>query len=431
MRERVGVCPRRRRLAPALPAASWRTGSDAPPHRSQSVVPAPSKTCQHRCHQVSHRISHNRLRGAQRLLFEHGLADAVRAQTGLTDARLTITRCESLGQRPLALTEAVTRVAGTVNDGLVKRRFNFVVKVLKRGASRQRLTAWNRWDREALAYRERERLSEALSQPRCYAAVDDGQKLWLWLEDLSLTAHQVASLRDFESAAFELGRFAAASASAAAPLNERPWWSKSWLLQLATLAQNDGEVLETPTAWAPVLTRALGALGPRLKQLRLGVVRELQWLERAPQTLCHGDTHQENLFIQGQRSDRRVIAIDWGLVGRGPLGADAAWLFCAASIWFHSQKAASLAKLDQTILRSTIEGMHSVGWRGSVAEFSTLYYRAAGCRLLVFLPYQIRLMSLPQSERSKYPAGAMVARVSRRAWAEGVAYVLKRYEEVR
>jgi aminoglycoside phosphotransferase (APT) family kinase protein len=50
--------------------------------------------------------------------------------------------------------------------------------------------------------------------------------------------------------------------------------------------------------------------------------RLLRLLDDLPQTLAHGDACPQNLLIEDWTGSIRFVAIDWGLTGTAPIGAD-------------------------------------------------------------------------------------------------------------
>ena len=121
-------------------------------------------------------------------------------------------------------------------------------------------------------------------------------------------------------------------------LEQRPLPDQEWLLKRATGAMGGRAqaaieaMFENEETWQhPDVKRAYPQ--PIVKRLKQ------QWIDRdafqaavtsLPDTLCHNDSHDENLFSR-TRTDgtQETIAIDWELVGIGPVSSDITYLVIA------------------------------------------------------------------------------------------------------
>ena len=155
-------------------------------------------------------------------------------------------------------------------------------------------------------------------------AQPDGS-LWLFLEDIIAESSSSWSLEHYVSIARCLGEFNGGYL-AGCPLPKAAWVARDWLrnyLEHATPAvdfirKHPSHPLVQGLFPGNTLAQILAFwdLHPRL----------LQKLEHLPQTFCHQDAFDRNLFLRrGQ-----AVAIDWGYAGIAPVGSELTPLIAAA-----------------------------------------------------------------------------------------------------
>ncbi|GAB3411952.1 aminoglycoside phosphotransferase family protein [Flindersiella endophytica] len=157
---------------------------------------------------------------------------------------------------------------------------------------------WAYWKRELLAY-ESGLLpaGPGLRAPRCHAIVDDT----VYLEDAGPASP------DPEEAA---GQLAAWHTSSTLPVV--PWLSGHQLAQRVEVSNLDWSAVDADS---------------RAEQLWSSRATLLDRLAGMPHVLSHGDFHLGNLRLDQTGG---IVALDWGTLGRAPLGSDLAYLALSA-----------------------------------------------------------------------------------------------------
>jgi hypothetical protein len=98
--------------------------------------------------------------------------------------------------------------------------------------------------------------------------------------------------------------------------------------------------------------------------LRLYAEREriINALQQLPQTLCHGDAHQDNLLWRyGAQGQEEMVAVDWAFVGTGAVGKEIARLISVA-IFGSTIDAGDLPALDSIVFKNYLQGLEDAGW---------------------------------------------------------------------
>jgi hypothetical protein len=232
-----------------------------------------------------------------------------------------------------------------------------------------------RWDREALAYRSGllADLAPGLVAARCYRLEerpDDG--FWLWLEDVG-DGHDRWTVDDFARAAHHLGRFNGAYV-VGRPLPDFPWLSRDSLWpHVRFLAAESWAAVSSPNNWRSPLARAVFPSPPIDRFARLRDDLELfgAALRRLPQTFCHHDAHQDNLFFRAEG----MAAIDWQVSGLGAVGEELGHLvgYCMK---LYALPGARIGELDRAVFDGYVEGLRAAGWGGD-AGLARLGYLAS------------------------------------------------------
>lgn len=167
-------------------------------------------------------------------------------------------------------------------------------------------------------------LPPGLRAPRLYALETLGEgRTRLWLEDVASSA-ATWDVPTYAAAAYVLGRLAGRYPAAGIP-----WTFTRLPLDLrgyldTRIATSTVPLLRDERVWQHRLVRQSVDDGLRADTLRLWdrAYRLLGLLDDLPLTLAHGDACPQNLLIEEADSSTRFVAIDWGLTGIAPIGAD-------------------------------------------------------------------------------------------------------------
>jgi hypothetical protein len=230
------------------------------------------------------------------------------------------------------------RFQGVAQAGEEQRPWSLVLKAVQsppdvamQGTTSLASHYWNYWKRELYAYRSEilSSLPEGLAAPRCCGWAElPGERGWLWLEDIQDSYQGEWSLERFVLAARHLGRLNGAYCQPGS-LPDEPWLGRDLLLQWIEAADVDlapfCEIERWRSYWEHPLTRRRypGAEDNAFYWMIRERGRFAHVLQRLPRTLCHGDTYPTNLMSRGlPGGEEQTVALDWGLLGIGPLGDD-------------------------------------------------------------------------------------------------------------
>jgi hypothetical protein len=245
------------------------------------------------------------------------------------------------------------------------------------------------WTREIDAYRSGllDDLPGRFRAPRAIHIADnpDGS-LWLWLEQLTDRYDHRWPLTAYGVAARHLGQFNGAYLGNRS-IPDFPWLMPDWAKWHSEppRAVAAWSLLEQLLADARVQSALPIAIAARARRLLHKQPRYLAILASLPQTLCHHDAAQANLFAQ-QRSDGEdeTVAIDWETIGRGTVGAD------LASLVFSTLRrgdfpSADAEELDHVAFAGYLAGLRDAGWHGPVDQVRLAYTAAVSLRWSLLL----------------------------------------------
>jgi hypothetical protein len=248
---------------------------------------------------------------------------------------------------------------------------------------------WNYWRREMLVYQSGilDNLPDGLAAPRCYGAVErPGNYIWLWLEEMVGESRNWA-LEDFCRAARHFGSFSGRNLQRSQPL-DLPWASLDLLRQWVAFPGTYGLTFADPAQPALREHPYFRQLFPSAENPFLGLLRDreryLNALERLPQTLCHHDAFPPGNVLTRSRADGvvEIVALDWALVGYGPLGAELAQIGLGA---LDALRGDDQSTVDEAVFAAYVSGLRESGWEGDerLARFG--YVATAALRSGLFL----------------------------------------------
>ena len=305
--------------------------------------------------------------------------------------------------------------------------------VLKRFAPAA-LTAGAGGRREVLAYRSSllADLPGPLRAPRLLG-LDDGAdgSVWLWLEDVGDVYGRRWPLAQFGRAARHLGAFNGAYLVARARPTEP--WLNDWPARRpgANPGPEDVAALARVGQQAAVQRLFDAPIGPRaVQELRdqAGFVRRLTAL---PQTLCHHESSQANLFaVRGPDGELETVAVDWEQVGSGPIGADIATLVFG-TLRRCEFDAAQAAQLDRVVFDGYLDGLRDAGWTGPI-DHARLGFAAAVALRWGFLAGALRelLAGAPDVQHPSH-GEPISTEAAVRQWVRLIEFLLERAQEAR
>lgn len=288
------------------------------------------------------------------------------------------------------------------------------------------------WRREAAAFQSGLLDGiDGLTPVRCYAITDaDAETLLVWLEELEDEYDSRWPVERYELAARHLGQMGGAYlAGRALPDHE-------WLLRRPIGGGGSGgaalAMIEDEKTWQhPEVQSAYPEpIADRLRE---------QWADRRAfqaavaqmsTTLCHNDAHTENLFSRWRDDGtQETVAVDWELVGIGPVASDITFLVIA-TLRRLAVDMADADALEEAVLEGYCAGLEDAGWGGHEDEVRRGFTAAVALRLGL-VPQTLDLI-LREDRRAQAERGwnRPVAELIER-WAQVAYFVLDRADRAR
>jgi hypothetical protein len=300
----------------------------------------------------------------------------------------------------------VRRLTGQGIDAGETVEWSLVLKMLGRDAESESPESWSYWRREVDAYESGflDDLPGGLRAPRFFGAHEfESGLVGLWLEDVVETGAEW-SMADFAAAASSLGELNGAYATGL-PLPESSWLSRDWLRRYVEYSAPMVDLLQQSAddrlvrEWFP----------PDVLQATLEVWNEREWcfavLERLPQTVCHMDASNRNLFKRSEADGKvETVAIDWAFVGRGAIGEELGPL-AVASVGLGGVDFDAASELERSVLEGYVDGLSRSGFECD-ERLVRLGYAVAGCLRYAIGPLEVLVPTLMDERRH--------------AWLEGV-----------
>jgi hypothetical protein len=284
----------------------------------------------------------------------------------------------------IAAGTAVYRFSGQGRDQGKVVPWSLILKTLRPEGGSAGVSAWDYYRREVDTYQSgwTADLPGGLAAPRCFGVLDqpDGTCCWMWLEDIRDIFASQWPLEHYGVAARHLGHFSGAYL-VDQPLLSSPWLSLDWLRhyveQSAPAIEPLRDAVKLPWGrrWLP---------GEDSEQyFRLWTERGLYLdaLDRLPQTICHFDIFNLNLFARKtEAGEDETVVIDWAFVGKGPIGADLNPLVLM-SVGLGGVAPDKMPELEAIVFDGYVQGLREAGWQGD-RQLVRLGYTAAGVRYL-------------------------------------------------
>jgi hypothetical protein len=221
---------------------------------------------------------------------------------------------------------------GTGHDSRGSRWWSVVLKIIRTsGEEYDQRSMWY-WKRELLAAQSQllDRLPGPVQAPRIYATTEYANGGWIWMEHIVPSSDRPWAANEYWLAARSLGRMHAAYLTGVL-LPDEPWLCTEhcrwWLARTARI--------DPVRAWDNPFVRAAfpEAMRARVEQLRAEQERFLAVLSHLPQVVSHFDFQRRNLLIRSRADEtEEVVAVDWALVGRGPVGGELCELVAGSAL---------------------------------------------------------------------------------------------------
>jgi hypothetical protein len=226
--------------------------------------------------------------------------------------------------------------------------------------------------REAFFYQSRisDDLTGTFVAPRCYQVNQEGDLTLLWLEFVREDLPKPWTMEQYGEVARCLGRFNGAYL-AGRPLPDEPWLARRLQRTYVELAaQNIQDLAELRKL--PFFQSAFANMSDDFFLEAWGRRGEfLDALERLPQTYCHQDAFEGNLFWRNDPSGNgQLVGIDWSFTGIAAVGEELAALVIMAT----PVPAEDKMRLYEICLHGYLSGLAEAGYKADPLQvrFSSL-----------------------------------------------------------
>ncbi|MBZ0298042.1 MAG: aminoglycoside phosphotransferase family protein [Anaerolineae bacterium] len=250
---------------------------------------------------------------------------------------------------------ALYRITGRTEQG---KPWSLVLKILYERLGEAETSPYY-WRREYEIYRSGllDQLPECeLTPPTIYHCVEFADSCWIWMEAIP-AAEQAWTLDDYRTVARRLGQFSAAYLTGH-PIPDYPWLAANWHCRitppLAETFDRLDEYLQHPLVQRTLPLDEKETILEIWQQFE----RYCAGLADLPQTLCHYDAFQRNMF---HRPDHTIL-IDWALAGLGAIGEDIVPMVALPP--YFGMPVSQAESLDQAVFAGYVDGLRDAGWQG-------------------------------------------------------------------
>ena len=271
------------------------------------------------------------------------------------------------------------RLSGQAHTPSGERPWSLVLKTIRYDKSTDvNPQARQYWKREASFYRSAliADLACTFVPPRCYGVDQDGEITLLWLEDIHESQPKPWTMQQYGEAARCLGCFNG-SYLAGRSLPDVSWLSQRWLRfyveESASMVHQLPELRKLSFFQSTYTELSddfiLEAWGRRSKFFDA--------IESLPQTYCHQDAFDGNLFLRRDPAgQRQVVGLDWAYTGIAAVGEEIAPLVIMA----FTLPIAENSQLYETCLQGYLTGLAEAGYQADPRQvrfcsLAAMFYR--------------------------------------------------------
>jgi hypothetical protein len=277
-------------------------------------------------------------------------------------------------------TNCLLRISGSATDGGRPAPWSAYLKLTRvppvDALGAHDLTHNEYWRREIATYESEipAQLPDGMTTPRCYAVVDAGDCVHLWLENVQEEG-AAWPLPRYGLAGRHLGRFNGQYLAGRA-VPAYPWLNRGFLRARADRNAPFWAKLDELRTHPLFGVMFPGDAADRSRALFADRHALLDALDRLPQTLVHQDADRRNLLGRdGAAGLSETVAIDWAFTGLAAVGTDAAALAVSSVLWAKGVGPEDLPALDVHVFEGYLAGLRDAGWDGD-AGLARLGYAA-------------------------------------------------------
>jgi hypothetical protein len=315
------------------------------------------------------------------------LQEVVRQDQNSRDFQVTDWSVDHLSNTGMISGENLFLFCGQGADGRGPQSWSVVLKTPQAPAEEQDPSATWYWKRELLLAQSGllAGLAGPLLAPRIYGSTDYGTTGWIWMEHLVDTSPARWTLDQYRFAARQIGRANGAYLTGT-PIPDFPWLVQEHTRGFA----NGGNWLEPLGSMDnPSVTGALGeVLIGRLLQLWDERERFFNTLICLPQVFSQGDVQRGNLFVRRRDGRDDLIAVDWEMCGRVPIGEDM-WALIASSALLRHWEPDDIGALEAAAYPAYLAGLQEAGWSGDPALVRLGFTASTAMSMGSMMPFAI------------------------------------------
>lgn len=283
------------------------------------------------------------------------------------------------------------------------------------------------WKREVLLFQSGilDRVPGPVCWPRSYGVLESEGSFQVWMEHIQDETPARWTMDHFRLAARELGRWnGRCSKEQVHP--SAPWLSRELYRGWVEL----GNRISWRDYSSPFLQQALSS-EDFSRACRVFDYSEhfFAVLNKLPQVFSHLDFHRRNLMIRKNKEGHdEVVAVDWAMVGTGPLGGDL-YALIGLSAFVHEVEPEDMPALETVVFSEYLSGLRDAGWGGDPNEIRLAYTAWFGLWLGGVLPAMIAGWTTPDNvEEVRSLFGCELDQLAAR-WGILCRFALSRAEE--
>ncbi len=286
------------------------------------------------------------------------------------------------------------------------------------------------WKREVLWFQSGlwKEMPGPVRGPRCYRVAESDGVWQMWMEHIPDSSPAHWTIEHFRLAARALGRwngrcFQQSFRPAVPWMTRDPWHG---------LLEFGNSVPGWQDYSSPFLQKAINAEDfNRVCRLLDDFEHYSAVMNGLPQVLSRGDNNRRNLMI-GTAVDGQaeVVAIDWELVGIGPLGGELASLI-GASMSVSEVEPDHLPELEAIVYPAYLAGLREEGWAGDPGQIRLAYTAWLALWLGAVGPAMLALWTAPENVETVHQQFGCEQEELARGWGKAIRFALGRADEAK
>jgi hypothetical protein len=280
----------------------------------------------------------------------------------------------------LELGSAIYRLSGTAKAGGADQSWALIIKTIQPDRANDDPAGCHYWKRDPLAYQSGllYTLPARITAPRCIDVREnpDGS-VWICMEEVKDEQARPWSLELYAQVARQLGEFNGAYLAGRA-LPSEAWITHDWLRKYLQEAAPMIEFIRQNPAHPIVNAMLPGITLPLTLAVWEEHHRMLTKLGSMPQTFCHQDAFERNMFYRGGE----LVLIDWNYAGIAPIGTELVALVGVA-FGLANFPVSQARELDQACFENYLEGLRASGWQPDQRQVRLCYCLTVTLRYVI------------------------------------------------